>query len=289
MSRTRLIKPGFFLNEELGRLPPLDRILFAGLWTIADREGRLEDRPVRIKAEVLPFDDYDVDAALDRLAAAGFIRRYFLGTLCYACITKFHKHQRPHARELPSEIPEFTEETRHNLGSAQAQPRQCYSLTLNPSPLTLNLSSPPLPSVAAPLTATVADKPPPRTKGSRRVPSNWEPNVGHRDLARVRNVEFDSELAKFRDYEFARGKSDWDATFRNWLRNADERRPQAGFAKRRQTADERKLEAIRRSDELFDRLTRGAHGPERSEADREQPGHALPAGLVGGKAHPFRH
>jgi len=288
MSRTRLIKPGFFLNEELARLPFSDRLLFAGLWTIADREGRLEDRPARIKAAVLPYDDTDVDAALDRLVVAGFVRRYFVGQLAVLSIPKFAKHQRPHLREQPSELPEE---------SAEAQPRQCLGTTLasprcpsslspsSLSPVYLN-PSPSLPSVAAPLTATAADKPPPRAKGSRRVPANWEPNVGHRDLARVRNVEFDSELAKFRDYEFARGKSDWDATFRNWLRNADERR---GVVKHRQTADERKLEAIRRSDELFDRLTRGAHGPERGEANREQPGHALPTGLVGGKAHPFRH
>ena len=59
--------------------------------------------------------------------------------------------------------------------------------------------------------------------------------------------------------------------------------------RRRPTADERKLEAIRRSDELFDRLTRGAHGPERGEANREQPGDALPAGLVGGANGFVRH
>ena len=43
--RTRLLKPGFFMNEELARLPVRARLLFAGLWCLADREGRLEDRP----------------------------------------------------------------------------------------------------------------------------------------------------------------------------------------------------------------------------------------------------
>jgi hypothetical protein len=55
------------------------------------------------------------------------------------------------------------------------------------------------------------------------------------------------------------------------------------------TADERKLEAIRRSDELFERITGGSREPERGEADREQPEHALPAGLVGGTHGPVRH
>jgi hypothetical protein len=55
VARSRNIKPGFFLNDELAECEPLARILFAGLWCIADREGRLEDRPKRIKAEVLPY------------------------------------------------------------------------------------------------------------------------------------------------------------------------------------------------------------------------------------------
>ena len=36
--------------------------------TIADREGRLEDRALRIKAELFPYEQIDVDALLDDLA-----------------------------------------------------------------------------------------------------------------------------------------------------------------------------------------------------------------------------
>jgi hypothetical protein len=56
------------------------------------------------------------------------------------------------------------------------------------------------------------------------------------------------------------------------------------------TADERKLEAIRRSDELFDRLSGGgAHEPERGQADRERFEHEVSAGLVGGAHDHVRH
>ena len=50
MARARNIKPGFFANENLAECDPLARLLFAGLWCLADREGRLEDRPKRIAA-----------------------------------------------------------------------------------------------------------------------------------------------------------------------------------------------------------------------------------------------
>lgn len=54
----------------------------------------------------------------------------------------------------------------------------------------------------------------------RRVPENWAPNEAHRALAASRNVTLELEVAKFRDHEFASAKSDADATFRNWLRQA---------------------------------------------------------------------
>jgi hypothetical protein len=54
----------------------------------------------------------------------------------------------------------------------------------------------------------------------RRCPAEWTPTDEHRQLARERGVDFETELAKFRDHEFATGKSDANGTFRNWLRNA---------------------------------------------------------------------
>ncbi|MEI6309491.1 MAG: hypothetical protein WCP58_07610, partial [bacterium] len=66
--RARNLKPGFFKNEYLGKLDPLVRLLFAGLWCLADRKGRLEDRPGKIKIEALPCDDCDVEQMLEDLA-----------------------------------------------------------------------------------------------------------------------------------------------------------------------------------------------------------------------------
>jgi hypothetical protein len=105
MARSRNIKPGFFLNDELAECDPLARLLFAGLWCIADREGRLEDRPKRIKVEVLPYDDCDVDQLLDQLAERDFIVRYEVDGLRYIQIINFSKHQNPHKNEKDSEIP----------------------------------------------------------------------------------------------------------------------------------------------------------------------------------------
>jgi len=131
MARTRHIKPGFFLNEDLAELDPLCRILFIGLWTIADREGKLKDKPRRIKAAILPYDECDVDEYLNQLHERGFILRYKVcedsntsmrglrykdgtstvqvcedSTSGYILIRKFYRHQHPHKNEPKAEIPD---------------------------------------------------------------------------------------------------------------------------------------------------------------------------------------
>ena len=76
MPRIRSIKPDFFVNDELGALSPTTRLLFIGLWTQADREGRLHDRPKRLKVMLLPYDDVDIEEAISELADSGHIIRY---------------------------------------------------------------------------------------------------------------------------------------------------------------------------------------------------------------------
>lgn len=96
MARARNIKPGFFTNDRLAEISPLGRLLFAGIWTIADREGRLDDRPKKIKAEVLPYDACDVERLLQDLHEVGFIRRYEAGGHRFIQVVKWSKHQNPH-------------------------------------------------------------------------------------------------------------------------------------------------------------------------------------------------
>jgi len=112
--RSRNIKPGFFKNELLAELPYETRLLFIGLWTMADREGRLEDRSKRIWVELFPYDgNLDVEAMLDQLKAKGFISRYEVKGFRYIEVCNFIKHQDPHYREKASEIP--PPPGRHNL------------------------------------------------------------------------------------------------------------------------------------------------------------------------------
>ncbi|QLQ63921.1 MULTISPECIES: HNH endonuclease [Providencia] len=109
MARARNIKPGFFTNDDLAECDPYARILFVGLWTIADREGRLEDRPKKIKVLTLPFDDVNIDSLLTTLSQKGFINRYQVEGQEYIQIVNWAKHQNPHHKEIASVIPAPTD------------------------------------------------------------------------------------------------------------------------------------------------------------------------------------
>ena len=109
MARSRNIKPGFFKNYELADLGPVAQLLFAGLWCLADREGRLEDKPRLIKAELFPYYECDVNGELTELQRLGFVRRYSVNGVAVVEVLSFKKHQTPHNTEKASALPAFDE------------------------------------------------------------------------------------------------------------------------------------------------------------------------------------
>ena len=97
MARARNIKPSLFKNELLGVADPLLTILFISLWCLADRRGRLEDRPLRIKAETFPYrEGIDINGYLTELSRLEFIQRYKEDNIDIIQIVNFEKHQNPH-------------------------------------------------------------------------------------------------------------------------------------------------------------------------------------------------
>lgn len=116
MPRIRSIKHEFFINEDLATVSSDARLLAMGLATIADKAGRLEDRPIRIKASLFPYHSVDVDALLGELSApgVGFIERYVVDGKRYISIVNFSKHQHPHPKEPESTIPEPCKATASN-------------------------------------------------------------------------------------------------------------------------------------------------------------------------------
>lgn len=110
MARSRIIKPGFFFNEYLGKCDPLESILFIGLWTLADREGRIEFRPDRIIAQIFPYRreiNFPIFSVMLRnLSEAGQIICYTHENDHFIAIPTFKKHQLIHKNEKHSTLPQ---------------------------------------------------------------------------------------------------------------------------------------------------------------------------------------
>lgn len=140
MARARLIKPRFFTNDDLAEISPLGRLLFIALWTIADREGRLEYRPKRIKVDCLPYDNCNIEELISHLQKMEFLSIYQVENNQYIQITNFTKHQNPHVREQASEIPGPEQGTTKAVTSNSLGDDEpgLNPLTLTLNPLTLN-------------------------------------------------------------------------------------------------------------------------------------------------------
>ena len=130
------MKPDFFLDEDLAELPLWVRVLYEGLWCHADKEGRLEDRPQKLKAVIFPYDKFNVEDGLKRLSSPKihspkhnpFIIRYDVNGERYIQILSWDDHQSPHHSEKESSIPPNTgclpDIYPMSAGEAQSAPEQ---------------------------------------------------------------------------------------------------------------------------------------------------------------------
>lgn len=116
MARARNIKPSFFTNDELSELNPLARLLFIGMWTVADYKGCFEYKPKRLKVQLLPYDECNVEELTINLEKSGFIAIYTVQGQQYGKVINFEKHQNPHKneREKGSELPDIDQKDEEN-------------------------------------------------------------------------------------------------------------------------------------------------------------------------------
>ena len=129
--RTRDIKPRFYLNDQLAECSFAPRLAFPGLWMIADRNGRLEYRPKRFRAEIFPYDQLDMEELLAELERNSLIVIYDVDGKKYIWIPTFLKHQKPHPNEKDSVIPPcpLEELSKTSLGADSAEENFDHSST----------------------------------------------------------------------------------------------------------------------------------------------------------------
>jgi translation initiation factor IF-1 len=216
--KIRGIKPEFWTDEDIVELSLPARLLFIGLWNLACDNGHIPDKPKQIKMRILPADDVDVDILLNELAGNGRIERADKTVT----VLNFARHQKPHRRwwttcELPlCEVPEDAPEQGYNRGEGSSdstsQPLRNRGTTVDHGGTTADVD----------VEGDGDSELKVRAKRATQLSESWQPNDQHEVIAADREISLDAELAKFRDWAKATGRTykDWDATFRNWLRNA---------------------------------------------------------------------
>lgn len=108
MARKRMIDPSFWDDEKVGQLEPCNRLLFMGLISQADDEGRMNGHPALIRSAIFPYDEEitisTIDKWLGRLHELGMIKRYEINGQKFLALINFLKHQtinRPQPSKLP--------------------------------------------------------------------------------------------------------------------------------------------------------------------------------------------
>jgi hypothetical protein len=109
MARMRSLKPEFWHDQEITRLPRDARLLYMAMWNLADEHARLQGDPRFLKGQAFPYDDdltvTMIDALVGHLVTAGRVERYTVRGAIYLHLPKLPKHQRLDSAKVPSRLP----------------------------------------------------------------------------------------------------------------------------------------------------------------------------------------
>lgn len=134
MARIRTIKPQFWDDAKIGRIPRDARLLYIGLWTFADDLGVVIADPVWLKSKIFPYDRIQIqqlEAWLGLLEKTGFISLLSVKSESFYYLPTFSRHQiinRPNLDDvnidkelLDNILAKFTDQSVINHGSISDQ------------------------------------------------------------------------------------------------------------------------------------------------------------------------
>lgn len=114
MARKRMIDPSIWQSEDFSRLSTLAKLVFIGLFSLADDEGRGRCNPVYLKSTLFPYEENirsaDIDKTLSEISSNMSVVLYSCdGSNYYSLLSwdTFQKIDRP----SQSKIPEYNENT----------------------------------------------------------------------------------------------------------------------------------------------------------------------------------
>lgn len=234
--RIRSIKPEWLEDERLAMASSDARVLSVALMLLADDYGNGRANHSMLAGQVFPAlakGRETLAKALEELARLSFVITYERDKQSYYSIRNWAKHQKvdkPGKARVPAPTPEEIEhsrvsressrESRESLATDRDRDRD-RDPDQDPDREREGESEGEPPNGSP-------GKPAPRARAWRRFPPDYEPTAEHRKMAIELRLSIDEEMAKIRDCEFSKARTDPAATLRNWLRTEAEKKARLG-------------------------------------------------------------
>ncbi|MEA4854222.1 MAG: hypothetical protein VB082_08125 [Christensenella sp.] len=240
MARKRMIDPNIWQSEDFARLSVLARLVFIGLFSNADDEGRGRAKPMYVKSNLFPYDEdmrvTDIEKSLSEIAAFLSITFYTADENQYYSLDHWKGWQRvdkPQPSKIPPPPPGKEEEIPGTLGDPSGNARR----TVAPNRKEEN-----------------------RTEGNQKetgfaAPSEAE--VAEYCISRSNNVDADAFFDFYESKGWYIGKNkmkDWRACVRSWEKKARIGTDRRGFEQREyspQQQERRKKAAMDELEQLY--------------------------------------
>lgn len=109
MARQRFIHPEIWKDPVFGRLTPQEQVLFIGLFSIADDDGRTNADPAFLKSELFTYKDYTNkkvqairDAVVEKVPSVHLYRGKGLDLIALLKWSEYQKPKYPKPSKLPA-------------------------------------------------------------------------------------------------------------------------------------------------------------------------------------------
>mgnify|MGYP005768193795 FL=1 len=113
-----MIDPNIWQSEDFSKLSTLGKLVFIGLFSLADDEGRGRSNPVYLKSTLFPYEEgirsADIDKTLSEISSNMSVIFYSCDGSSYYSLYNWNTWQKID-RPTESKIPEYDEETMQRL------------------------------------------------------------------------------------------------------------------------------------------------------------------------------
>lgn len=118
MARKRMIDPNIWQSEDFSKLSTLGKLVFIGLFSLADDEGRGRSNPVYLKSTLFPYEEgirsADIDKTLSEISSNMSVIFYSCNGSSYYSLYNWNTWQKID-RPSESKIPEYNSQTMQEL------------------------------------------------------------------------------------------------------------------------------------------------------------------------------